>query len=59
MGASRLEERPQGVKRRPQQQGVKRQPQQQGSAPRSGPQAGGQAGSGQMQATQFTDWASI
>jgi hypothetical protein len=48
MGASVPPERPQVATR-----------QQQGGTPQPGQQAGGQAGSGQMQGTQFTDWASI
>ena len=34
-------------------------PRQKEAASRPTPQAGGQVGPGQMQATQFTDWASI
>ena len=60
MGTARSEDRQQGeaARKRPQQQGSQQKPaQHQGSVPTQ--QSGGDSGSGQMNSTQFTDWASI
>ena len=59
MGAARSEDRQQGdaARKRPQQGAQQKGAQQQGSQPTQ--QSGGDASSGQMNSTQFTDWASI
>ena len=59
MGAARSEDRQQGEapRKRPQQGSQQKTAQHQGSVPTQ--QSGGDAGPGQMNSTQFTDWASI